>query len=175
MSGRVIAGGFTEVFCEVARRQFERGDKEAILRAVFLCAEARIPLPDWCRDAVMRGWTETKTEGELFHPHRPLHRSWDGVFGRPHAKHRKLFAKLQEEKLRWRIEDAVHNERAKNKKAGSPRKDPFPAVAKRYRIDKSVCKKIYYKAVEAKKKPPGKVLARIWVTPAGVVTDFEDK
>jgi hypothetical protein len=160
---RVITASFAEAFCEVAKREFETGDKEAILRAIFECARAGIPLPDWCRDEFMRAVIETKTG-------RRPHASWDEVFGRPHRKHTKLAAKSQELKLRWKVYYAVRNEKARK-----PHKDPYPAVAKRCGIPESTCKKYYYNAVKEKKKPPAKVFATIKLTPAGFVTDFENK
>ena len=114
--------------CERARRRFERGDKEAILDAVFECANADTLLPDWLRKAFVRAYMETKIGP-------PLRHSWDEVFGRPHEKHEKLPAKLQARKLRFRVYVAVMDKRAKE-----PRKDHFPAVAEQFSICTSHCK-----------------------------------
>jgi hypothetical protein len=56
------------------RKSFEKGDKAALLRILWLCAAHRLPLPDWAGDAIaaacFAAW-----DGEI--------ESWDDVFGKP--------------------------------------------------------------------------------------------
>src|SRR5262245_55861000 len=124
-----------------AKRRFDRGDKGAILEAIFHCALGELPLADWPRDAFMRAYTETKVGP-------PLHRSWDVVFATPHEKHEKLHAKLLAGALRWRVYIAVLDLRAKQ-----PHKDHFPAVAARFGIGEALCRKYFRQAQRIAKVP----------------------
>jgi hypothetical protein len=186
--GRKMAIALAEATCEAGRRQFERGDKAALLRTIFECARVKMLLPDWCAEAFMRAVAETKSDLRAG-------ASWDDAFGKPHRKHRKVRAKGQEEKLRWRVYHAVQREQAgfsleevvrarrqglaavqklkKNKKRKIPLYVAFACVAKRFKLTESVCKKYYYSALEAKNKPPGPVVATVKLTATGdVVTNF---
>jgi len=96
VSGRDIVAKIAGAVCETQMRQFDRGDKAALLRAVFECAKAGIPLPPRCAKAFMRVMTETISGPGP-------HRSWDDAFGKPHGKHTKIHAKVQKENWRWRF------------------------------------------------------------------------
>ena len=127
------------------------------------------------------------------------HRSWDDAFGKPHGKHTKIHAKVQEENWRWRVYFAVLSERSggfslerlararrqgpaavqklfAQQKKQNPRKGSldraFDRVAERFGrfgITRSICQKYYYSALKAKDRPRGKTLATIAVTAAGDV------
>lgn len=98
VSGRDVVVKIAEAFCEAQMRQFDRGDKRALLWAIFECAKSGIPLPPRCAEAFMR---------VMSHPPR----TWDAVFGRPRKKHTKIHAKAQQEDLCQRVYVAVLNER----------------------------------------------------------------
>jgi hypothetical protein len=192
-------GKLGEGFCEAQMREYDRGDKGALLRAVFHCAETGIPLPPRCAEAFMRAMTET-----ISGPHP--HRSWDDAFGRPHGKHKKIHAKVQEGNWRSRVYSAVLRERSglsQEKLTRAHRQGPaaiqklidqlkkgqlrkvsletaFARVAKTKRfeqakITESLVRKYYYNALKAKDKPRGRTLVTMTVTAAGdVVTNFAE-
>jgi hypothetical protein len=197
VSSRDIVAKIAEAVCETEMRQFDRGDKAALLRAIFECAKTGIPLPPRCAKAFMRAMTETISGPGP-------HRSWDDVFGKPHGKHTKIHAKVQEENWRWRVYFAVLSEQSgpsreklirarrqgpaavqrliEQQKKQKPRKvsldRAFDRVHDRFRrfgITRSLCQKYYYSARKAKNKPRGKTLATIAVTATGdVVTNFAE-
>jgi hypothetical protein len=125
--------------CERAERRLQRGDRGAILDAVFECAIADIPLPRWANKAFRQAYIETRVGP-------PLHSSWDAVFGKPHGKHKKLDAKFKASKFQCLIYAAVLEMRNTR-----PRKtDVFPAVAKRFErfgISEALCRK-YFRQVD---------------------------
>ena len=129
--------------CGHAEKRFARGDRSAILAAVFECANAGIPLPRWARDAFQRAYLDTKVSP-------PLHRSWDDVFGKPHGRKGKhLDAKFKASKFQYLVYAAVVEMRNNR-----PRKtDVFPEVARRsferfgIRISEALCRK-YYRRVD---------------------------
>jgi type VI protein secretion system component VasK len=55
--------------CERAERSYNRGDRSAILEAMFACATSGVLLPSWVKDAFVQAYLETKVGP-------PLHRSW---------------------------------------------------------------------------------------------------
>ncbi len=132
--GQAVLAQMAADGCARAKRRLKRGDKGAILEAVFQCATSGTPLPGWLCKVFSRAYLET-----VIGP--PLHHSWDEVFGRPHGKHEKLPAKLQARKLRFRVYVAVIDKRAKE-----PRKDHFPAIAEQFKIGTSHCK-TYFNSV----------------------------
>ena len=68
-----------QLLLEVYRELFElEGDRTLILEGVQLCAKAGVPLPFWLAAAFLRAYADTR--------HRHRHKSWDDVFGAPHAK-----------------------------------------------------------------------------------------
>jgi hypothetical protein len=124
--------------CERAERSYNRGDRSAILEAMFACATSGVLLPPWVKDAFVQAYLETKVG--------PLHRSWDAVFGKPHGKDEKLDAKFKASKFQCLIYAAVLEMRNTR-----PRKtDVFPAVAKRFErfgISEALCRK-YFRQVD---------------------------
>ncbi len=116
---------------DIYREKFERGDKAALLRAIYKCAWQRLPLPEWVCVAFVKALEETKTRP-------PLHGSWDDVFGRPHKKGKKLTALRQAIRLRNKVYAAVIDMRAKQ-----PHTDHFLTVAKRFGIGRQVCRKYF--------------------------------
>jgi len=168
-TGPDIVAAIAETVCEAERRRFEGGDKGALHRAILECAKAKMPLPDWCTEVLIGAAA------------RPVS-SWDAVYGKPHGKHRKVHAKLQEENWSWRVYVAVLSEQqgfnleeavralqqgpaairelelrkrvdiAEKKKI--PLEVAFARVATRFGFSESVCKKYYYIWDEARNKPP---------------------
>ena len=64
---------------ERAEQDLAGGDKGAILRAVFICANCRMAMPDWLREAFLSAYQEAK---------KPRAK-WDDVFGTPRKKNLK--------------------------------------------------------------------------------------
>jgi hypothetical protein len=127
--------------CERARKSFVRGDRGALLEAVFACAASDVLLPRWASDAFVRAYLETKVGP-------PRHTSWDAVFGKPHsdAKGKHLYAQFKAYKFKYHVYAAVLEMRGTR-----PHKtDVFPAVAKRFErfgISEALCRK-YFRQVD---------------------------
>jgi hypothetical protein len=137
--------------CERAEKRFARGDRSAILDAIFECNTASIPLPRWAREAFQQAYLETKAGP-------PLHKSWDDVFGKPHGKGKHLDAKFKARKFQYLVYAAVVEMR-KNR----PRKtDVFPEVAKRsferfgIRIGEALCRKYYRRVAKMARLDPAR-------------------
>src|SRR5262249_50359808 len=60
---------------DMARHEFERGDRRAILSGLNLCAANNIPIPRWLADA----FAETVRDVKAF-----KYSSWDAALGSPH-------------------------------------------------------------------------------------------
>jgi hypothetical protein len=62
---------------DMARFEFEHGDKRALLSAMYLCSRHGTPLPRWLADAFVKTFRDAKAF---------KYRSWDDAFGRPRPK-----------------------------------------------------------------------------------------
>jgi hypothetical protein len=128
---------------ERIKQRFDRGDKAAILDAVYECVQAQVPLPHWACVAFLNAYHKVRGAH---------HASWDEVFGIPHKKHEKLPAKRQERELKWKVFRAVSELRAER-----PRKDHFSTVAKKFNISVGLCKEYFYAANKLAQYPHEKV------------------
>jgi hypothetical protein len=66
-----------EDFSALQRKEYEAGDKAALLQMILLCAQDQKSLPDWAVTAFENAY-HCVVSGEA--------RSWDDVFGDPHPK-----------------------------------------------------------------------------------------
>jgi len=127
-----------------AKRRFDRGDRSAILDALFhgLC-DTNEPLPEWAINAFRDAYQAARAEMR--------HASWDDVFGRPCnlKKNAKREAARRERELLGRVWVAVTDARAAN-----PRKDVFADVAKSFAISKALARKLFYAASALEKRNP---------------------
>jgi len=65
------------IVLDMARGEFEHGDKRALLFGIYLCASHNIPLPPWLADAFVQTFRNAKAL---------KYQSWDEAFGRPRPK-----------------------------------------------------------------------------------------
>ena len=70
-------------YCHVERCKFEAGDKRAIMRAMYTCADLDIPMPAWLSRAFVDACNQVFSYQA---------KSWDEVFGVPHPKGKHLAA-----------------------------------------------------------------------------------
>jgi hypothetical protein len=120
---------------EERAQENDREVKGALVDAVFNCALAGVPLPEWASDAFRDAYFSVKVE--------PLHASWDAVFGRPHRKGENLPAKRKRHKLRLKVLVAVSDLRAQ-----MPNKNHFPEVAAKLGLGADDCKAIFYETIK---------------------------
>jgi hypothetical protein len=64
----------TEMFCEKARRSYEKGEKQFLLKTIIYCHCAKIPFPKWVKQQLYLA-AELFETGQL--------KSWDQIFGKP--------------------------------------------------------------------------------------------
>ena len=112
------------------KKQYEEGEKAALLSAINRCAEAGVPIPDWAADAFRKNYRATAWEFE--------HRSWDDVFGKPN-RGKNLRSARKARNLRLAVYDRMQQLRATRPK---PR-DIFQIVADELRISKRTAKRYF--------------------------------
>jgi hypothetical protein len=130
--------------------QFQIAEKEALLRAILICAKTSIPMPEWLKYAFEKAYMKVKTCKA---------KSWDDVFGSPHPKNIKI--EQQSDKIEkapeiyYRIKFLKENDPKKSLKGNRLTQGLFEQVrdelAKRkFSISVSLVEKLYY--YEAKKR-----------------------
>jgi len=113
------------------RKSFEKGDKAALLRTLWLCAAHRLPLPDWAGDAIgfacFAAW-----DGEI--------ESWDDVFGKPWGDGQRRRVQTQSRSIDvWtRVRQLVGEEGA------AITNDLFDRVGKEFGLSRSIVSRLYY-------------------------------
>ena len=84
---------------------YKAGNNQAILEALHICSFNSLPIPRWCEMAFLSSYRKVKFYRA---------KSWDDVFGCPHAKGTNLYAKGKERDFRRkvvkRIEEIRRNE-----------------------------------------------------------------
>jgi len=83
-----------EYFEKMLKRQFEAGDKSALLQAIYGCLQLRRPMPEWLQVAFLNACEAAERFGI---------RSWDEVFGRPVPKGTHLETEKRNAELRFLI------------------------------------------------------------------------
>jgi len=139
--------------CEHAAKRFARGDRGAILEAVFECANAGMLLPRWAGEAFRQAYLETRVGP-------PLHKSWDDVFGKPHAKGKHLDAEFKASKFKYLVYAAVIEMRNNRLR----KTDVFPAVAERFKrfgIGEALCRQYFRRVSKMARLEPARVKAMV--------------
>lgn len=79
-------------------KQFQAGNKAAVLEALHLCTLNDLPIPRWCAMGYLAAYREVR-----------FYRagSWDDVFGRPHKKGTHLGAKRQHREKSLRVYNRI--------------------------------------------------------------------
>jgi hypothetical protein len=77
---------------ETLKQNFEAGNKESLLRALFQCLLMKRPPPEWLRAAFVDVYETATGYGN---------RSWDEVFGKPTPKGTNLKKERRNMKLRF--------------------------------------------------------------------------
>lgn len=112
------------------KKQYEEGEKAALLSAINRCAESGVPIPVWAAEAFRKNYRATVWEFK--------HRSWDDVFGKPNQG-KNLRSARKARNLRLAVHDRVQQLRKTRPK---PR-DIFQIVAKELRISKRTAKRYF--------------------------------
>jgi hypothetical protein len=117
---------------EASRVRFDKGDKSAILEAVFVAANCNMKLPNWAADAFEKYYYEAV---EL-----EMHKSWDEVFGPPMPKGVHVGKKLADG-IRWDLHSYIKVEH----EDGIPLGDGlFEAAGRAFGVSKTKANELYY-------------------------------
>jgi hypothetical protein len=81
-------------FFEGCRELYEQGNHWCLMQTIALCAEHRVPLPDWAASAYLKAYKDVGSAQAM---------SWDEVFGRPWPKGTHKSAAQRESKLRNKV------------------------------------------------------------------------
>ncbi len=74
---QAMARNFFLPFCEKQYRESNKGDRYWVLRAIKICADSQLTLPNWSAQAYIEGY-------DIVCKHKAM--SWDFAFGHPHPK-----------------------------------------------------------------------------------------
>jgi len=122
---------------------YKEGDKQAIIDAMYVCADACLDHPDWLRNAFLNSVQAVRGYGA---------KSWDEVFGKPHDKGVNIRARAKKIKYQWAVYASVKNSgRAIDASL-------FEDVGKFYGLGKTLTEEIYY---------TGKPLYDAWIKKYG--------
>jgi hypothetical protein len=113
------------------RRQFDCGDKGAVLHAIFYCTQLSRPLPQWSADAFGNIYEATKFDYR--------HASWDEAFGPPHAERIKIGARRRQAEKEFGVWRRVTQLRKE-----IPRRSHFLEVAEEFGLSLAVAIKYFY-------------------------------
>jgi hypothetical protein len=127
---RAQTGRNAAVSLAACKKQYEAGDKAALLGAINRCATAGLPIPDWAAKAFRENYRATAWEFK--------HRSWDDVFDKPN-KGKNLHAARQARNLREKVYLRVLRLRKKRPK---PR-DIFQIVADEHCITRRMARRYF--------------------------------
>jgi len=84
---------------------FQAGDKQALMEAMYLCMMHAIPLPLWCKEAFLSACGKVYTYKA---------KSWEDVFGRPHPKGTHLATKREEREMSFRVYEKIRQIKKEN-------------------------------------------------------------
>jgi hypothetical protein len=129
----IVASAIVEVLKEY-RRQHKKGDKAALMRALNLCAECRIAMPEWVAANFHAAYRRVAEYYEA--------NSWDHVFGKPHPAGTKLRAQFKRRQLQPLVYNAI---KARHLHDGEPLDEAlFESVGKRAGVSMSTAREWYY-------------------------------
>ena len=121
-----------EYFEKMLKRQFEAGDKSALLQAIYGCLQLRRPMPEWLQVAFLNA-CEAAERFEI--------RSWNEVFGPPVPKGTHLKTERRNAQLRWTIIERVEALKAEERTVD---KGLFEQVGEELGITATLVSDIYY-------------------------------
>jgi hypothetical protein len=126
---------------DLAKAEFEKGDKRFLLIGLFWFIFQNPSVPDWLEEAFVDAFE--KGRGYEI-------KSWDEVFGKPQKKGANLDSRRHKYKKRWEI---FHRVRLRNK-AGEPiGKELFAAVGKEFGVSGTTAEELYYKVRKLRSSP----------------------
>jgi len=122
-----------ETFCERAKRNYEKGEKQFLLKTIIYCHGNKVPFPDWVKQQLYLA-TELFETGQL--------KSWDQIFGKPFPGKRRagLFTRSRafeicreanrlKKQHNFKEDRALFEQIAKNLKIGRKTKDGWTGWA----------------------------------------------
>jgi len=119
---------------KAARASYDSGDKLALLRAVSLCAQHSLVMPDWLAVQFLARYRKVT---------RVRVGSWDEAFGRPFKKG----THISQARLRLEKRFLVHNRiRTLHADGRSINEDLFDEVATELGVSRTVCKELWAEA-----------------------------
>jgi len=112
------------------RKDFEAGDKNALLWVIMICCQCNWRMPEWAREAFYDiYWRGLYAEFE----------SWDDVFGKPWGGGQRRAITRHKQKYIWARVRILH------KKEGAPiNNELFERVGKEFGVSRSVASRFYY-------------------------------
>lgn len=114
------------------KREFEGGDRSGVLKAIAICAEAGLVMPDWLVRAYIDAYRSVTSYEK---------RSWDDAFGRPHKKGGHLKSLRNSSGLAWSVCRAV----IKRSETQPIDDELFSIVGQEFNIGVTATKKHYAK------------------------------
>ncbi len=123
-----------EGFLEGCREFFVKGNKWALMQAIYACASSGRALPKWAAEAYMQAFEEVRTAKV---------KSWDDVFGKTWQKHHK--AVNRRVTTMWPLFNEVRGMKA-HKPSLAIDEDLFEEVGKLFGIGKTLASEYYYEA-----------------------------
>ncbi|MBA2588725.1 MAG: hypothetical protein H0U98_08890 [Alphaproteobacteria bacterium] len=120
---------------EACRLRFAVGDNFSLLKAIRICANRDLVMPDWVARAFISRFDRilnTKAD------------SWDEVFGRPHPKGQTAVKLHKRRSLRAQVFDRVQQLHEANPKRWPISDGTFEQVGEEFGIKKTQCNKLYY-------------------------------
>lgn len=120
---------------KMLKRDFESGNKSALLHALYVCLELRRPIPEWLRHAFLEVF-ESVERYEI--------RTWEQVFGKPVPKGTHLKPRKRDAVLPLIIIENVEALKRAGRKVD--KKDLFKEVGKEWGINATRATEIYYAA-----------------------------
>ena len=135
---RKVGVSFDAKSLDRAKQRFDRGDKSALLDAVYawMSSTSHKPdaVPEWIRVAFMNAFAKVRISHE--------YKSWDDAFGPPLKKNEKLACKAGRSfKAAAKVWVRVAELRRE-----TPRRNVFPEVAKEFGISVAEARKYFYAA-----------------------------
>lgn len=117
------------VIAEICRKQYEAGDRFALMRAIYFCLRAGAVVPQWAASAYAEAFRRVEKK-EIA--------SWDAAFGAPWPKGMHLARARERDRLKHTVWERIH---------GQPGKEElFARVAEKLNIKEGTCRELYYEA-----------------------------
>lgn len=119
---------------EHLQEAFAGGDKFALMRAIRICANHDLPMPEWTSKAYIKAYDAVVNARE---------KSWDAVFGQPYPKGSHLSAIRKQRTLQFAVHNRISDVR-KTDPAIAIDVDLFDRVGQEFNIGKTLAAEYYY-------------------------------